>query len=540
MDQTGNSMREGSRETAAAAARLRVALILDTFTQPAWVGKLVADIQSSTFARVGLVVKEARPRTSWVAKLWRGKHHLLPDAFVGIDARIFRGSPDALLPADLGDLLRDCPLADASDTARIQAFAPDVAIAVCPPSGACAGIARYGTWSVPVAGDEHAIPGLWEVLEGAGATDATIATRVNGSPPRVISRSWGPTDHVSIRRNRSRAFWKGAALLLRKLRDVAAEGPAALPAAPEAPPLREKPGNLAMAGLALRHTLRYVRGKLLHYASREQWSFAYAFENPSAPRDDYASFIEVTPPRDRYWADPFPVQGEDGRRFIFVEEFRYREGKGMIVAMEVDPAKGVGEPVPVLERPYHLSYPYVFRWQGRLYMVPESSANRTLTLFRCVSFPDRWVEEKELLRDVDAVDATLEEIDGRWWMFVNVGAFGAGNRDELHLFHAETPLGPWTPHRRNPVKSDCRCARPGGTLFRRDGQLFRPAQNCAGAYGSAIVIHRVDLLSLDDYRETAVATVVPTWHRSARRAHTLGHRDGIVTIDLLRRRRRFP
>ncbi|MCK6461948.1 MAG: formyl transferase, partial [Planctomycetes bacterium] len=131
------------------------------------------------------------------------------------------------------------------------------------------------------------------------------------------------------------------------------------------------------------------------------------------------------------------------------------------------------------------------------------------------------------------------EVAGRWWMFVNVTAYGAGNRDELHLYHAETPLGPWTPHARNPVKSDCRGARPAGRLFRRDGQLFRPAQNCAGGYGSSIVVHRIDLLTTQAYVETQVAEIRPDWDPKARRAHTINRCDGFLVLDLLRRRSRF-
>jgi hypothetical protein len=192
----------------------------------------------------------------------------------------------------------------------------------------------------------------------------------------------------------------------------------------------------------------------------------------------------------------------------------------------------------VLESPYHLSYPQIFQWKGQHWMLPETSANRKVTLFRCVSFPDRWVEEKDLLTGIDAVDATIAEVDGRFWMFVNVGLPGAGNRDELHLYGAPSPLGPWTPHPRNPVKSDCRSARPAGALFRQGGQLFRPAQDCGGEYGASIVLHRIDELTMESYRETQVARI--TAPGGARRIHTINRCDGFLVVDLLRRRRRFP
>jgi hypothetical protein len=171
-------------------------------------------------------------------------------------------------------------------------------------------------------------------------------------------------------------------------------------------------------------------------------------------------------------------------------------------------------------------------------MLPETSANRKVTLFRCVSFPDRWVEEKDLLTDIDAVDATIAEVDGRFWMFANVGLPGAGNRDELHVYSAPSPLGPWIPHPKNPVKSDCRSARPAGGIFRQGGHLCRPAQNCGGVYGQSIFLHRIDELTPEEYRETRLSEIRAPG--GATRIHTINRCEGFVVVDLLRRRRRFP
>jgi hypothetical protein len=42
----------------------------------------------------------------------------------------------------------------------------------------------------------------------------------------------------------------------------------------------------------------------------------------------------------------------------------------------------------VLERPYHLSYPYVFFVGDDAFMLPETAANGAIELYRAVSFPD--------------------------------------------------------------------------------------------------------------------------------------------------------
>src|SRR2546421_9920387 len=110
-------------------------------------------------------------------------------------------------------------------------------------------------------------------------------------------------------------------------------------------------------------------------------------------------------------------------------------------------------------------------------MMPETRSNRTVELYRAREFPTQWEPAGVLLSDINAADATLAEIDGTWWLFVNVAVDGSGNSDELHLFSAATPLGPWTPHRSNPVKSDARSARPAGRLLFHGGAYYRPAQD---------------------------------------------------------------
>ena len=119
-------------------------------------------------------------------------------------------------------------------------------------------------------------------------------------------------------------------------------------------------------------------------------------------------------------------------------------------------------PVRVLERDYHLSYPFLIEQDGQLLMIPETAQNGSVEVYRCIDFPLRWKLEKVLLQGVRCVDPTFHRGPDRWWMFANAAAPGSRMfDDELHLFHAESLLGEWQPHRRNPVKSDARCSRPG-------------------------------------------------------------------------------
>ena len=127
---------------------------------------------------------------------------------------------------------------------------------------------------------------------------------------------------------------------------------------------------------------------------------------------------------------------------------------------------------------------------------------------------------------------------GKWWLFASIPVSGAGTSGELHLFYADSPLGPWTPHRANPVKSDVRSARPAGRIFERDGQFYRPAQDCSRRYGYAVSINRIVQLNPDFYREVEVDKLVPNGKPDVAGVHTLNMADDMTVIDCLVRRRR--
>jgi len=199
----------------------------------------------------------------------------------------------------------------------------------------------------------------------------------------------------------------------------------------------------------------------------------------------------------------------------------------------------------VLERPYHLSYPFLFTWRGEHYMVPESNANGSVDLYRATRFPYEWRHERTIMEGRRLVDVTLQEIGGRWWMFANAPAvpevhYESWAWDELHVFHADSPLGPWTPHPQNPVVSDVRRARPGGCLFQYNGAWYRPAQDCAGGYGRRLSIQRITHLDPERYEEVAVSTLAPNWWPGMNGFHTLNARNGLTVIDVRLRRWQNP
>ena len=115
---------------------------------------------------------------------------------------------------------------------------------------------------------------------------------------------------------------------------------------------------------------------------------------------------------------------------------------------------------------------------------------------------------------------------------------GGARGDELNLYHADTPLGPWTPHKRNPVVSDVRHARPAGRPFKVGAFWYRPAQDCSLRYGYAIALRRIVRLDPNELVEEPATTLTPDWDPKVIATHTVNAVDGLTVIDVQLRRRK--
>jgi hypothetical protein len=177
-----------------------------------------------------------------------------------------------------------------------------------------------------------------------------------------------------------------------------------------------------------------------------------------------------------------------------------------------------------------MSYPYVFAFDDEILCVPETSMAGDVRLYRAVEFPDRWELAATLIKGFPAVDSTLFQYGGMWWLLC--GRHGKLSKVELYAWYATSLFGPWTPHPLNPVKCDVRSSRPAGRPFMVAGSFCRPAQDCSRTYGGAIAINRIVKLSPTTFEEELVGRIEPDSTGPYRHGiHTVCPVDGVTLID---------
>ena len=146
------------------------------------------------------------------------------------------------------------------------------------------------------------------------------------------------------------------------------------------------------------------------------------------------------------------------------------------------------------------------------------------------------------MKDINAVDTTLFNHDGKWWLFTLIDKIDSSLAvsPELYLFWSDDFLSDhWTSHPLNPVVTDVRYARPAGRIFSRNGNIYRPSQDCAGRYGNAFDINLITKFSCDDYEERSVIKVRPEWDKSLRGTHTYNKDEDFSIIDVYKLRKRL-
>ena len=566
---------------------LQVGFLLDSLFLPAWVSLVLEKIERGGDARIALAV------LSDLGDINRQKIEapFLYRVYRKIEDRVSRPAPNALAVKDATGLLKGVPMLhikpeqsedgirySSSDLAKIREYQLDVLIdfSLRQIRGEIFTIARLGIWYFKWQDPQRsrdAPPGFWEVFKNQPVTSSALCQKVDDQGhERVIYQSYSATDALSVNYNCNRFLWKSASFIPRKLKEVRQSGVGAFSAKDDdrekkellgdaqiKKRSREIPDNLAFAGLLILYLYRYIKNRVNKVLYHTQWQLLYDIRDRPLITDPFAfqqkpdpamvvpttlklaQFKKLSPPRSSFWSDPFVVF-RGGLYYVFFEEYSYKKKKAHISMLALDENGIQTDPAIILEKPYHLSYPFIFEWENNYYMVPEMAAHHAIEVYRCVEFPYKWEFHKTLMESVNALDTTLFQYQSKWWMFLNWKENGgASSWDELFLFYADQPLScNWTPHPKNPIVSDVRRARPAGAVFQMDGMLIRPSQDSSRGYGYGINLNQILVMDETEYQEEILSKLEPGWDRRIRGLHTFNQSHHLRIIDGKSRRFRFP
>ncbi len=210
-------------------------------------------------------------------------------------------------------------------------------------------------------------------------------------------------------------------------------------------------------------------------SQREQWTIGIYRSNNPFHFNELQGWINplfraenVTDVSAKFVADPFLIK-EDETYNLFFEVYNNDTKQGdLAVATSTNTWTWNYEKI-ILDEPFHLSYPYVFKADDGYYLIPESFEDNSIRLYKADDFPTKWSYIKTLVEGRDYVDNSIVYYNNQWWLFSSVTS-----NDMLYLHYADSLTGPWKEHPLSPIVSgDVHKARPSGRLLVYEGRLYR-------------------------------------------------------------------
>ena len=241
----------------------------------------------------------------------------------------------------------------------------------------------------------------------------------------------------------------------------------------------------------------------------------------------------IVTPKNEFWADPFIVSNKNDN-YVFFENYNYKTKKGKISCGKIENYKLI-EIQDVLEKQYHLSYPFLFRENGNLFLMPETAENNRLEIYKCISFPNKWKLYSTAFIGEKILDCSIYEDEIKQkWLFLNKKTPNSDGCSDLYIYLIDTlKLDKIIPHRDNPVITNSSSGRNAGPIFKEKGKVFRPSQiNTDGVYGRGLNINEITKINLDDYEEINSKTCLPFFKENIKGIHHLDQKDDLFVTDI--------
>ena len=242
--------------------------------------------------------------------------------------------------------------------------------------------------------------------------------------------------------------------------------------------------------------------------------------------------IRIKPPTNFEWADPF-IFSYKKKDYVFFENNDLKLNKGKISFGEISQNKLI-KIKDILNLNFHLSYPFIWEYEGNVYLIPETSENKSIHIWKAKKFPDKWVYFKTLLENEYCCDTTiLQDKSKNNWLLTNKSNDNSNDpNNELYIYKIIGHFKKLIPHKLNPVITDCLTARNAGQL-KIGNQLLRPSQiNDSSGYGIGLNINKIISLSLTSYKEKIVTKIIPNNIKNVDGLHHINNSKKHIIFDV--------
>ena len=214
-------------------------------------------------------------------------------------------------------------------------------------------------------------------------------------------------------------------------------------------------------------------------------------------------------------ADPF-LFVKNEKLYLFYESKDFFS-PGVIMMTCTADLKNWSKPVVVLKESFHLSYPWVFEEEGKIYMIPETGSDKSIRLYEAANddltefkLVKKLLEQsKDMVCRIGYGDTSIYKQEGKYYLMTMLQHEEPVNILELYV--SDALEGPYLPHPCSPIAKDNKIGRDAGCWLELGGKLLRFSQDCVHRYGDNVNVSVINKLTPTEYEEYLVQEkIIPT------------------------------
>ena len=214
-------------------------------------------------------------------------------------------------------------------------------------------------------------------------------------------------------------------------------------------------------------------------------------------------------------ADPF-LFVKNEKLYLFYESKDFFS-PGVIMMTCTADLKNWSKPVVVLKESFHLSYPWVFEEEGKIYMIPETGSDKSIRLYEAANddltefkLVKKLLEQpKGMVCRIGYGDTSIYKKEGKYYLMTMLQHEEPVNILELYV--SDALEGPYIPHPCSPIAKDNKIGRDAGCWLELGGKLLRFSQDCVHRYGDNVNVSVINKLTPTEYEEYLVQEkIIPT------------------------------
>ena len=194
------------------------------------------------------------------------------------------------------------------------------------------------------------------------------------------------------------------------------------------------------------------------------------------------------------------------KNYIFFEKYIYQNKRGEIAVGEIKNDSIINIKT-IIKKKFHLSYPFVFTYKNKIFLIPESHEKKGIQIYISKIFPYKWKFYSSGFKDKTMLDPTILFLNKKIWLFVNEMRENYYSANKiLKIYELDSlKLKKYKSHKLNPIINHEYGGRNAGRIFKIKNNYYRPAQiNEKYNYGKGLAVFQIKKLNNNKYHQKEI------------------------------------